>query len=152
MIVVSAPLRKDTVDTFPEGNRKRRTMSRHQAARRLLPCSGPDLVLEDSNPVSGKDYEVHNTWASLCLEVAVYSNSHFPTACALGRGLSYDVLLFALHSQKRRRDLTMTQGMHSTYLNAAASVVIAVRSQKAVFEHQYFVAEKFASAVLLVPP
>lgn len=48
-------------------------------------------MLEGSNPVSGKDCEVRNTLVSPCLEVAVHSNNHFPTAFALGRGSSYDV-------------------------------------------------------------
>ena len=81
MIVASAPLLRGTCARKPiqntdhgtdsrltagtsrEGSRKRRIVSQHQVARILLPCSGPDSVIEDSNPVSGKDCEVRSTSA-----------------------------------------------------------------------------------------
>jgi hypothetical protein len=50
-----------TVDTFPEGNKIRKTASQRQAARRSLQCSAPDLALEDSILVFGKDCEVRST-------------------------------------------------------------------------------------------
>lgn len=111
-------------------------------------------MLEDSNPVSGKDCGVHSTLAFPCLEVAAHSSTHFPTTSELGRDSSYDVQLSALYSQMVRPDLTKIQGTHSTYWNAAAVVaaIVGLRLQRAVFEHQYSVVEELASAALLVPP
>lgn len=111
-------------------------------------------MLEDSNPVSGKDCEVRSTLASPCLEVAVYSNSHFPTAFALGRGSSYGVQPFALHFQMIRQDPIRIRGTQSTYSNAVATVpaIVVLHLQKVVFEHRCSVAEEFASAAPLVQP
>jgi len=152
MIVASAPLLRGTAGTSREGSRKRRIVSQHQVARILLPCSGPDSVIEDSNPVSGKDCEVRSTLASPYLEAAVHSSNRFPIIFALGRGSSYDVL-FASHFQTIQQGPTKTPGTHSTCSNVVAVVAaIAVHLQKAAFGRRCSVVEAFASAAPLVQP
>jgi len=90
MTVSSTPSLRGIVDMFLEGNRIHKIKSRHQAARKFLQYSTPDSVIEGSIPAFGKGCEVRSTLASLCLEAAGHSNSHFLAVFALGRGLSYD--------------------------------------------------------------
>jgi len=136
------------------GSRTHRTASQHQAARRSLRYSRPDFVIEDNTLGSGMDYEARNTLASLCPEAVARWHTHLPAFFALGRGLSSDEQLSALHSRTTQRDLIKTQGMHSTQLSVVVMtlVIAELHSQMTAFVLQCFAVGGPASVGLPVEP
>jgi len=135
-------------------NRTHRTVSRHQAARKSPPCSGPDFALEDNIPGFDMDSEVHSTLVSPCPAAVVHWHNHLPTSFALGRDLSSGVQLSASHSRTTQQDLIKSRGMHSTQPNVVVPelVIAALYSRKMAFEPQCFAAEESASVGPLVKP